>query len=329
MTHGLTRWLFALVTVVGSLAPQVARTQEAAPVRVVSTSSILDDLVRRVGGDRIASHVLVPPGGDSHAFAPTPADGAALVDAAVIFAIGLDFEPWLAGLVDSTGTGAAVVEVSTDVPLLTLAPPPGAAPADDARPAAPAADDEQAAAGGIGEFDPHIWHDVTNAIIMVENIRDALSAADPDYADTYRANAEAYIAELTALDSWVQEQINFLPADQRKLVTSHDSLGYFANRYGLSLVGTAFGSLSTEAGDPSAAQIAALVTAIQAEQVNAIFAENVSNPALMEAIAAEAGVALAPSLYTDALGEPGSGVETYVDLITFNTEQIVGALSGS
>jgi ABC-type Zn uptake system ZnuABC Zn-binding protein ZnuA len=170
---------------------------------------------------------------------------------------------------------------------------------------------------------------VSNAVIMVETIRDALAAADPANAATYEANAAAYIAELEALDAWVMEQVAMLPEDQRKLVTSHESLGYFANRYGFELVGTAFGTLSTEAGDPSAAEIARLVAEIQAQGVKAIFAENTSNPDLMAAVAAEAGVALAPTLYTDALGEPGSGAETYIDLIRANTETIVTALSGT
>jgi ABC-type Zn uptake system ZnuABC Zn-binding protein ZnuA len=169
---------------------------------------------------------------------------------------------------------------------------------------------------------------VTNAIIMVEAVRDALVAADPDNAATYEANAAAYIAELDTLDAWVMEQIATLPEDQRRLVTSHESLAYYAHRYGLEIIGTAFGSLSTEAGDPAAADIAALVAGIQAQNVRAIFAENTSNPDLMEAVAAEAGVTLAPTLYTDALGPAGSGVETYVDLIRTNTDQIVAALSG-
>jgi ABC-type Zn uptake system ZnuABC Zn-binding protein ZnuA len=181
---------------------------------------------------------------------------------------------------------------------------------------------------GHGAFDPHIWHDVTNAIIIVETVRDALVEADPDNAATYEANAAAYIAELETLDAWVMEQVATLPEDQRRLVTSHEALAYYANRYGLELIGTAFGSLSTEAGDPAAADIAALVAEIQAQNVPAIFAENTSNPDLMEAVAAEAGVTLAPTLYTDALGPAGSGVDTYVDLIRTNTEQIVTALSG-
>lgn len=309
-----------------------ATAQEAnEPLRVVTTFSILDDIVKQVGGEAIETHPLAGTGVDSHTYEPVPNDVAVIAEADLVFAIGLDFEPWLDGLIASSGASAPVVLVSENVPLLRVG---GAGDAAETAESDQEAGDAQAAEDGVaaehdrGEFDPHIWQDVSNAVLMVETIRDALIAADPDDAATYEANAAAYITELEELDAWVMAQVAVLPEDQRKLVTSHETLAYYAHRYGFTIVGTAFGTLSTEAGDPSAADIANLVAEIQAQNVNAIFAETTSNPDLMEAVAAEAGVTLAPTLYTDALGEPGSGAETYIDLIRTNTDTIVSALSG-
>ena len=178
-----------------------------------------------------------------------------------------------------------------------------------------------------GGIDPHVWGDVANVVAITATIKDALIAADPDNSMIYEANAAAYTTQLQDLDTWVQEQVATLPADQRKLVTSHDTFGYFARAYGFEVVGTAIGSVTTESGDPSAEDIANLVDQIKAAGVPAIFAENVSNPDLIEAIASEAGVEVGPSLYTDALGESGSDGDTYLKLITFNVTSIVGALS--
>ena len=161
---------------------------------------------------------------------------------------------------------------------------------------------------------------------MVEAIRDDLVAADPTNAATYEANAQAYLARLQALDEFVVAEVAKLPEERRKLVTSHDTFAYFAARYGFAIVGTAFGSVTTEGADPSAAEIDALVSEIEAAAVPAIFAENVSNPALMESVAAEAGVELAPTLYTDALGEEGSDGDTYEKMIRANVATIVAAL---
>lgn len=178
-----------------------------------------------------------------------------------------------------------------------------------------------------GEFDPHVWHDVTYAMAMVEHIRDALSAADPENAADYAANADAYLAELTELDAWVTAQIESIPAERRKLVTSHDTFGYFAARYGLEVVGSALGSFSTEAADPSAGELAALIEMIETEGVPALFTENVSNPDLIERIAQETGVTIGEPLYTDALGAVGTPGATYIDMVRYNVTAIVTALS--
>jgi ABC-type Zn uptake system ZnuABC Zn-binding protein ZnuA len=161
---------------------------------------------------------------------------------------------------------------------------------------------------------------------MVETIRAALAVADPANAEAYAANAAAYTAQLQELDGWIEEQVGQVPAERRKLVTTHDTFGYFAARYGFEVVGTAIASFSTEASDPSPTQLAALVEEIQRTGVPAIFAENISNTRLMEQVAREAGVVVAPPLYTDALGEPGSAGETYLAMMRANVTIIVDAL---
>jgi hypothetical protein len=178
-----------------------------------------------------------------------------------------------------------------------------------------------------GEFDPHIWHDPNNAVVMVENIRDALIAADPTNAAVYEANAEAYITQLQELDTYIREQVSTIPETNRMLFTSHDTFGYFGDEYGFA-IDSAIESVSTETADPAAGEIAALVTEIQKTGVPAIFAENITNPALIEQIANEAGVTVAPTLYTDALGQLGTPGETYLSMVRYNVDTIVAALGG-
>ena len=270
-------------------------------LRVVATHSILGDLVQNVGGNQIELRTLVGPGADAHEFEPSPADGVALAEAVLIFENGLEFETWLDDLYAASGSKATRVVVTEGI-----------------EPLAAAEDDHSA-------LDPHVWHDVTNVMRMVERIRDSLVQADPARADTYTANAVAYLAQLRELDAWIVDQVDTLPVNRRKLVTSHDTFGYFAQRYGFEILGTVLG-VSTEVADPSAGDIAELVEDIKAAGVPAIFAENVSNPKLMEQIANEAGVQLAPALYTDALGEPGSAGDTYLKMIRYNVTTIVTAL---
>lgn len=277
--------------------------------QVVATFSVLGDLTGQVGGEHIDLVTLVGPDGDAHTFEPTPQDTIALAEADLIVEIGLEFETWLDDLADSSGTRARRIVVAEDLELIEV-------------------DEEEHDHGdhGHGEYDPHIWHDVTNAIHMVGKIRDALSEADPDHAADYARNAEASIARLRELDGWVNEQVKSLPENRRKLVTSHDTFGYFARRYGFRTVGTALGSLSTEAADPSAADVAELCEAIRREKVPAVFGENVTKSQLMERIASETGVRVVPTLYTDALGSPETPGATYEDMIRHNVTTVVGAL---
>ena len=296
------------------------------PVRVVATYSILGDLVQNVGGEHVELTTLVGPDSDAHTFEPAPSDNAEIAEADVVFQNGLRFETWLGDLYESSGSGARRVVVTEDVETLPVAEEHAEEGAghegEDEHTEGEHAEEEE-----HGEFDPHVWHDPTNAVVMVESIRDALAEADPDNAAAYERSAEEYVAELEELDADVRERVGSIPEGNRTLFTSHDTFGYFAERYGFG-VDTALASVSTETSDPSAGETAELVEEIEASGVPAIFAENVSSSVTMEGIAEEAGVELAPTLYTDALGKPGSEGDSYVEMIRYNAAAMVGALGG-
>ncbi len=315
-----------LVALVASLvSPTVAQSDR---LRIVATNSILGDLVTNVAGDTADVVVLVPTGGDPHTYEPTPADAESIADADIVFENGLGLEVWLDDVFEASGSDGERVVVTDGVTPMRVADEPennggdvAATPAGGAL-AAPAGEAED------GELDPHVWFDVANAESMVTAIETALAAADPANAAAYQANAAAYQTQLDELDAFVVAQVDTLTPEQRRLVTSHDTFGYFAARYGFEIVGTALGSITTEAADPSASEIAALVDAIDASGVAAIFPENTSNPDLLDQIASEADVEVGPELYTDALGDPGSDGGTYIDMITYDVTGIVIALKG-
>ncbi len=309
-----------LVALLPATAPLAAQTPASGePVQIVASFSILGDLVRNVGGDAVQITTLIGPGVDAHTYDPAPADLVLLSEADVVFENGLGFEPWLDGFYASAQPSGARVVVTEGITPREAGGEPEAGDEDEVR--------EEG--HEHGQFDPHVWHDVAHVIVMIGNIRDALVAADPANAALYEANAAAYIAQLEALDASIRERVATLPEERRKLVTSHDTFGYFADAYGFEVLGTALGSLSTEAGDPSARAVALLIEEIESAGAPAIFAENVANPDLMASIAAEAGVELAPPLYSDALGPEGSPGETYEGMMQSNVATIVAALGES
>jgi len=289
--------MWALIFLLLLTAPVYAQ-----PVKAVATFSILGDLVKNVGGDKVELTVLVGPNGDTHTFEPSPKDNVVLSESAVIFENGLHFEHWLDKLYQSSGSQALRVVVTEGIEPIEVQ------------------------AGQKQEADPHVWHDINNAMLMVERIRDGLIAADEANAAYYKENAEKYLGELARLDHWVIDTLKDIPDERRRLVTSHDTFGYFAKRYGFKVIGTAVDSATTEAADPSAAQIARLVDKIKSSGVRVAFIENTHDPKLMAAVAAEAGIKLAPKLYTDALGPSGSDGDTYVNMVRHNARVFAEAL---
>ncbi len=314
--------LLSVLLLVGSACrPAATFTPDANPVpalspvplgptdrlRVVATTSIVADVVANVGGDRIALTTLVPLGADPHSFQPTPQDMTALSQAHVIYANGAGLETFLGSLMDSVGVAGRVVYVSHGIALLQ------------------ATHEREGEAEHAGEGgDPHTWFDPNNVIAWVRNIRDTLSILDPAHADTYRANAEAYTAQLQTLDTWIRQEVAQVPPANRTLVTDHTAFTYFAARYGFEQVGAIFPGYSTLAS-PSAKELAALEDAIRAQGVKAVFVGKTINPALAQRVAQDTGVRLV-FLYTGSLGEPGSPAATYLDMMRYNVSAIVSAL---
>lgn len=324
----ITRRSFTRSTAAALVAPAALsaiplRAAAADRLRVVASFSILADWAANVGGEQVEVTSIVPPNGDAHTFDPEPSTVAAIADANAIFTVGPSFDGWMTAVIDSSGTDATVVTLLDAIDVHQprhvhdgeATATPGSAPADDGH--------------DHGEVDPHIWGDAMLAAAAAKVIGQTLADADPDNAEAYAANTAAYVAELEGLDAWIHEQVATIPEENRKIVTSHDTLEYYAAAYGFEVIGTALGSLSTESGDPSAGDIAKLVGQIEDAGVPAIFAENVMNPDLMQAIADEAGVDLAPPLYSDALSDADGDAATYIDLMHANTSIIVTALGGN
>lgn len=294
-------------------APTPAVRDPNRPLNVVATFSIVGDVVQNVGGTHITLKTLVTAGQDAHTFDPAPGEGKLLTEADLIFEMGLGFEPWLKDLFTAANSKARRIELSAKIEALHASDS-----ADHAESTPDGHDDH-------GEHDPHLWHDVTNVIQMARTTRDALSQADPAHAAEYQANAEKYITELQTLDQWIFEQVKLIPAERRKLITTHDTFAYFAHRYGFEIIGTVLAT-STEGASPSAQEIAELVNTVKQTGVPVIFAENVTSNALLQQVADEAGVRVVGPLYTDALGATGSPGETYIKLMRDNVRVIVEAL---
>jgi zinc/manganese transport system substrate-binding protein len=308
-----SKYLSLLLIVVVSAATGVLGTSRqslaADKPKVVATISIIGDWVKAVGGDDVELKTLVGPDGDPHEYEPVPADSITLSKADLVFENGFGLENWLDKLYTSAGGKATRVIITTGVDVRHVPQAEGERPN-----------------GKDDDRDPHAWQSVKNAAVMVGNIRDALKTADPAHADGYASRADAYIKQLNELDNWTMEQIHTIPEARRKLVTSHDAFGYFGNRYGVDISRSALESVTTEAADPSAKQIADVVEQIKASGVPVIFLENIQNRKLIDQIAAEAKVKVGPPLYSDALGKPGTDGDTYLKMIRYNVTTLVKAL---
>jgi zinc/manganese transport system substrate-binding protein len=253
---------------------------------------------------------LVGPNGDAHVYAPTPADARRIAGAAIVFTNGLKFEGWIGRLVRSSGTRAAVVEAARGVRTIPVSGDKVEAGRQDH--------------GQGGEADPHAWQDIGNAKIYVANIGDGLAAADPAGRDLYQTNAAAYLARLAALEAEVKAAIGRIPADRRKIIMSHEALGYFGKAYGLDFIAPR--GVSTEA-EASAADVARIIQQIRRERIGAVFLENVSDPRLIERIAKETGARIGGKLYSDALSGPEGPAATYIDMMRHNIRAFSAALS--
>jgi zinc/manganese transport system substrate-binding protein len=269
-------------------------------LKVLATFSILGDFVKNVGGDRVEVATLVGPNSDAHVYAPAPADAKKVADAKVVIVNGLGYEGWMSRLAKASGSKAPVVVASKGVK-------------------------ERKAPGGHGHggADPHAWQSVANAKIYVANIRDALIEADPAGKAAYEANAAAYLGKLDALDQDVKATVAAIPADRRKIISTHDAFGYFQQAYGVEFIAPQ--GVSTEA-EPSARDVARIITQVKKQKIPAVFLENIADPRLMERIAQESGARVGGKLYSDALTDAKGDAPTYLDMMRHNIKQISTAL---
>lgn len=299
--------LFILLLLLTTCTSPAPASREG--IRVLAVEPFLADLTQNVAGDRVQVSSLIPTGLDPHSFEPTPQDLARLNSADVVIQNGAGLEDWLQDLLENNPATQKIIIASAG--LTPRTPQPGE----------PAHDGE----GETHLVDPHFWLNPIHAIRYVENIRDGLIAVDPAGADLYTANTEAYIAHLHQLDEDLQAQISTIPVERRLLVTNHESFGYFADHYSLTIIGAIIPSVSTGA-TPSARELADLVQSIQASGAPAIFLETGANPQLADQLSAETGIRVVSDLYTHSLSGPEGPAASYLDMMRYNTRQIVEAL---
>lgn len=283
------------------------------PLNVVATTSIVGDIVMRVGGDLVNVTVLLPTGSDPHSYQPTPQDVVKISRATLIFANGAGLEEFLQNLIESAGASERLVNVSEGIELKDFG----------------AHEDKEEQKNGTEvhsqeDGDPHTWVDPNNVIMWVENIQTKLEQIDPDNSATYRTNAERYITQLKELDAWIREQVKAVPTENRKLVTDHMVFGYFADRYGFEQIGAIIPGYSTLAS-PSAQDIAAIEDAIRGLGVRAVFVGKSINPTIAQRVAEDTGVKLV-FLYHGSLSEAGEPADSYLNYMRYNVTQIVNAL---
>ena len=265
---------------------------------VVSTASIFADMAAVIGGDAIRVESIVPLGGDPHTYEPTPEAAALVTRAELLLRNGLTFEGWLNELIRYSGTAAPTTLVTKGIaPLGSLA--------------------------YAGSEDPHAWMDVQNGLVYAGNIYRALAATFPEYADQFDFNHRVYRQQLQALDAWIRDTVVVIPPEHRVLVTSHDAFQYYGRAYGLQL--EAILGTSTDA-DAKTDDVARVIAMIRERRLPAVFVETTVNPRLVRQIAEDTGARIGGALFSDSLGDEGSGAPTYLEMLRYNTRVIVGAL---
>lgn len=285
----------AFATLILALAPATAQPRTG-PLKVVASFSILADMVKAVGGDKVQVQALVGPDADAHAYQPTPVDAKAVAAADVVVVNGLGFEGWMGRLITSSASKASVVTASAGIKTIKTGKSHGHGHAHSGA-------------------DPHAWQDLARGQMYVKTIAAALAKADAANAAVYQANAERYVAELAQLDAWTKAELGAVPAAKRKVITSHDAFAYFAEAYGVAFLSPV--GVSTEK-EPSAKDVARLVRQVKDTGVKAVFVENMTDPRLVEQLAKEAGAAIGGTLYADALSKAGGPADTYVKMFRHN-----------
>jgi len=291
----------ALLTVlsISSCGREAVSSSETADSVILTSTTFLADITRNVAGGRLTVESLLPVGADPHSYQPTPRDVTKIVQSKLLIINGAEYEHFLEPLLENAEGERDVIEASA-----------GLNPGTDA--------------GNEHGVDPHLWLNPNNVITYVENIREALTHFDPDGAALYKSNTDAYMAQLTDLDVWIKEQVSQIAPEKRLLVTNHEALGYFADRYDFRVIGAIVPGVSSDAS-ASAQQMAALIDQIKASGASALFLDEAENPALAQQIADETGVRVVEDLHLESLTD-GPPAATYIDMMKHNVTQIVDAL---
>jgi ABC-type Zn uptake system ZnuABC Zn-binding protein ZnuA len=292
--------IFVLLIFLLTTCQSAARQTSSLP-RVLAAESFLADIAQNVAGDRLTVERLVPLGVDPHEYQPTPKDTAKIAQSQVLIVNGIGYEWWLQKTLDTIGGERLVVVTSAG---LTASPATADQPPDG---------------------DPHMWLDPARVVRYVENIRDGLSQADPAGKDVYTNYARTYLTRLWDLDHWIKTEVARIPPERRLLVTNHESLGYFAQEYGFTIVGAVIPSVTSDAS-PSAHQMANLIQTIKSSGASTIFLDVGANPDLAQQIATETGARVVTDLYLETLSGPNGPAPTYLDMIKYDVTQIVNAL---
>ncbi len=276
--------------------PQAVQDGSSGGLHVMAVESFLADIARNVAGQRLQIDTLLPLGADPHSYQPAPQDAARLSKADLLILNGAGLESFLQPLLENISGRTALVEASAGLKSRSAA-----------------------------AEDPHFWLDPQMVEIYVQNIREGLTRLDPAGSQVYASNAAAYIQQLQSLDAWIQEQVAQIPAPRRLLVTNHEAFGYFADRYGFTVIGAVIPSLSTDAA-PSARQLAALIDQIKAQGVKAVFLEKGANPQLADQIASETGAQVVTDLYLETLSAADGPAPSYLAMMKYDVTKIVEAL---
>jgi ABC-type Zn uptake system ZnuABC Zn-binding protein ZnuA len=310
---GIISGLIAVILLVTACQPGVQNNDSSSSdLKVIAVESFLADLVQNVAGDRVQVETLIPQGLDPHSFEPTPKDVAQINDSDILFINGAGLEEWLVDILENLPADKVIVEASAGL---------------ESR---PVEDENQSASEVHGEdehheMNPHFWLDPNLVQTYIQNIRDALISIDPAGSDIYTTNADNYIKQLQELDTYIKEKVSTIPQEKRLIVTNHESFGYFADRYGFTVVGTIIHSVST-GSSPSAQQLAELVDQMRATGAMAIFMETGSNSDLADQLSAETGIKVVYDLYTHSTSPADGPAATYIDLMKYNVDQMVKAL---
>ena len=277
----------------------LAGNAHAGEIKAVASFTVLADVVKQVGGDHVHVHSLVAPNGDPHEFEPAPADAKQLKDAAVVFVSGEGLEGWMDRLITASGYKGKPVTVSTGIKT------------------------HEMEEDGQTVTDPHVWNDPLNVKIWVKNIETALAAADPADAKDFQRNAAAYTKKLDAMDAFARKSFASVPADHRKVLTSHDAFSYFGREYGVTFLSPV--GVSTEA-EASAGDVAKLIEQIKQNGVTAYFFENSNDPRLVKQIAKATGAKPGGELYVESLSTSDGPAPTYEKMFRGNVEKLAAAM---